>query len=283
MPASAASPSLRPESAGFFVFAAALTLAATLPAGLQAQAPQPRPADEWCDDAGSNRDRERVCEVREERMAAGSRLDVDGAANGGIRVLGWDGSDVLVRSRVAAQAPRMDEAQALMDEIEVRTSGNRIRAEGPRTGRREGWSVSYEIFVPRSMDLDLETTNGGIQVADVSGDIRFDATNGGVTLDRLAGDVRGSTTNGGLQVSLAGDRWQGEGMDVETTNGGVTVRVPEGYSAQLQAGTTNGGMEVDFPVTIQGRVGRRLNATLGDGGAPIRITTTNGRVRLVRP
>lgn len=283
MPFSAALPSLRPPSAGFALFAAALAVAATLPAGVQAQTPQPRPADEWCDDAGGNRDRERVCEVREERMAAGSRLEVDGAANGGIRVLGWDGGDVLVRARVAAQAQRMDEARALMDEIEIRTSGNRVRAEGPRTGRREGWSVSYEIFVPRSMDLDLETTNGGIQVADVSGDIRFDATNGGVTLDRLAGDVRGRTTNGGLQVSLAGDRWQGDGMDVETTNGGVTVRVPEGYSAVLEAGTTNGGMEVDFPVTIQGRVGSRLNATLGDGGAPIRITTTNGRVRLVRP
>jgi hypothetical protein len=283
MPSSAVSPSPRSASGRFALLAATLTLAATLPAGLQAQTPQPRPAGEWCDDGGGNRDRERVCEVREERIAAGSRLEVDGAANGGIRVLGWDGSDVLVRSRVAAQARRMDEARALLEEIEVRTGGNRIRAEGPRTGRQEGWSVSYEIFVPRSMDLELETTNGGILVADVSGDIRFDATNGGVTLDRLGGDVRGRTTNGGLQVSLAGDRWQGDGMDVETTNGGVTVEVPEGYSAVLEAGTTNGGMEVDFPVTIQGRVGRRLNATLGEGGPPIRITTTNGRVRLVRP
>lgn len=283
MPTTTSSPPSILASRGIRLFATLLALAATLPAGLKAQPPEARSARDWCDDGGKDRARQRVCEVREERMAAGSRLEVDGAANGGIRVLGWDGTDVLVRSRVAAQAERMDQAQALMEEVEVSTSGNRIRAEGPRTGRREGWSVSYEIFVPRSMDLELETTNGGITVADVSGDIRFDATNGGVTLDRLGGDVRGRTTNGGLRVTLAGDRWEGDGMEVETTNGGVTVEVPEGYSAVLEAGTTNGGMEVDFPVTIQGRVGRRLNATLGEGGAPIRITTTNGRVRLVRP
>lgn len=282
MSSTAALPLPRVASGGLAALAI-LTLAATLPADLRAQTPQPRPADEWCDSGGNDRGRERVCEVREERMAAGNRLEVDGAANGGIRVLGWDGGDILVRSRVEARAEELGEARSLLEEVEIRTGGNRIRAEGPRTGRREWWSVSYEIFVPRAMDLELETTNGGITVADVSGDIRFDATNGGVTLDRLGGDVRGRTTNGGLQVTLAGDRWQGDGLDVETTNGGVTVQVPEGYSAMLEAGTTNGGMEVDFPVTIQGRVGRRLNATLGEGGAPIRITTTNGRVRLMRP
>ena len=255
-----------------------------LPAALQAQASELRSAQEWCaDGSGSDRNRERVCEVREERFAAGSRLSVDGGANGGIRVQGWDQREVLVRARVEARSGRLDDAQALLEEVAIHTENGRVRSSGPRTDRRESWWVSYEVFVPRSMDLDLETTNGGIRVENVSGAVRFDATNGGVVLEALAGDVRGRTTNGGLQIRLVGDRWEGAGLDVETTNGGVTLQVPENYSANLQAATTNGGMDVEFPVTIQGRIGRRLNATLGEGGAPIRVTTTNGRVRVVRP
>jgi hypothetical protein len=74
----------------------------------------------------------------------------------------------------------------------------------------------------------------------------------------------------------------GDGLDVQTTNGGVTVLVPESYSAELLVATTNGGFDIDFPVTIQGRIGRQLRTSLGEGGSPIRVATTNGGVRLAR-
>jgi DUF4097 and DUF4098 domain-containing protein YvlB len=83
-------------------------------------------------------------------------------------------------------------------------------------------------------------------------------------------------------VTLAGTRWDGEGLDVETTNGGIDVTVPEGYSARFETGTVNGGIDIDFPVTVQGRVGRRMTTTLGDGGPTIRAVTTNGGVKIRR-
>jgi hypothetical protein len=63
----------------------------------------------------------------------------------------------------------------------------------------------------------------------------------------------------------------------------VNLVVPEGYSAHLEAATTNGGFSVDFPITVSGRIGRRLSADLGSGGAPVRVVTTNGGVRVTRP
>ena len=44
----------------------------------------------------------------------------------------------------------------------------------------------------------------------------------------------------------------------------------------------NGRIDLDFPVTVQGRIGRSLRTVLGDGGPRIRATTTNGAVRVVR-
>jgi hypothetical protein len=98
----------------------------------------------------------------------------------------------------------------------------------------------------------------------------------------VGGDVRGRTQNGPLTVRLTGTRWDGSGLDAETSNGPVTIDVPENYSARLETGTVNGPMRVDFPITVQGRLNRRLETTLGSGGARLRAVTTNGPLVLRR-
>ena len=69
-------------------------------------------------------------------------------------------------------------------------------------------------------------------------------------------------------------------MDVRTTNGGIVMSVPENYSAFIETGTVNGGVEVDFPVTVQGRITRQLSFNVGSGGQTVKAMTTNGGVRI---
>ncbi len=138
------------------------------------------------------------------------------------------------------------------------------------------------MWVPRGSNLDLETVNGGVEIDGVSGRIQFRTTNGGVHLNDLAGDVDGRTTNGGVHIELSGTEWDGESLDVVTQNGGVELIVPNGYNARLETGTVNGGMQVDFPVRVQGRIGRTLSTDLGSGGALVRVRTTNGGVTVSR-
>lgn len=249
---------------------------------LQAQVKWERSDQGWCDREWGNRDQDRACEVLTATVQAPSRISVDGGTNGGVEVTGWSRSNVQIRARVWANAHSEDRAQELEQAVRIRVSNGRISADGPDTRRRESWGVSYQIMVPRAMDLDLETLNGGVTVTDVSGDIEFDAMNGGVHLVRVGGDVRGHTTNGGLTVELTGDHWQGAGLDAQTTNGGVKMTIPANYSAELVTGTVNGGIDIDFPVTVRGRIGRQLRTTLGKGGATIRATTTNGGIHIMR-
>jgi DUF4097 and DUF4098 domain-containing protein YvlB len=223
------------------------------------------------------------CEIREQTLApSGGPIAVDGRQNGGVSVKGWDQNQVLVRARVQTGAPTAAEAQALGQQIKIETSGAKIFASGPENRRDYNWNVSFEVFVPRRADLSVETHNGGIAIADVNGRIDFTATNGGVVLKRVGGAVRGSTTNGGLVVELSGDRWDGESLDVSTTNGGVIMSVPENYSAHLETGTTNGNVSVDFPVNVQGKLTKQVAFDLGSGGATIKAMTTNGGVHLKR-
>jgi hypothetical protein len=222
-----------------------------------------------------------ACEVRELTLPAAGRLTVDGDTNGGISIKGEDRRDLNVRAVVHAWAANDTEAERIANEVVVRSDGT-LRAEGPDQNGRTGWSVSYEILAPRAIDLSLETHNGGIEIMDVRGDLTFEALNGGISLDGVAGNVRGRTTNGGVTATLTGKKWDGAGLDIETTNGGVRLRVPEDYSAQLEASTVNGGLDLDFPVTVRGRIGREISTTLGGGGAPVRAATTNGQVRVTR-
>ncbi len=148
-----------------------------------------------CDNNNNRNDRQvSSCEVREQTIAYGGRLTVDGGVNGGVSIKGWDSGSVLVRSKVEALRRRR-RARAKMIAVPdpcqlVGGAGERLRS-GNEHRRSEGWSVSYEVFVPRNADLSLKTHNGGISIADVRGNIQFDAQNGGVNLKNLAGDVEG--------------------------------------------------------------------------------------------
>lgn len=260
---------------------ATMTLATALAAAAVAQSRTQgfgRAGTAWCNDGG-NGDRASYCEVREETVPGVNPLDVDAGRNGGIRVRGWDRGDVLVRARIVGYADSDAEARRIVSGVRVVTAGGSVRAEGPDDGR---WSASFEIQVPRTALLTLNTNNGGISIEDFHGTAKFRAHNGGVTLDNVSGDIRGETTNGGVTIDLAGDRWDGAGLDVETRNGGIRMSVPEHYSADLEAGTTNGRVSIDFPITVQGTFRKQLNTTLGAGGARIRAITTNGGVSIRR-
>jgi hypothetical protein len=60
------------------------------------------------------------------------------------------------------------------------------------------------------------------------------------------------------------------------------MTMPDHYSAALETSTTHGRISIDFPVTVQGRIGRQLTTTLGAGGARVRAVTTNGGVSIRR-
>lgn len=246
-----------------------------------ASAQQVLQSHEWCDsdDRGDSRT-ERACEVREFTLSADRDvIHVDGEMNGGIRVEGWDRNEIQILVKVQAWS-RSGDPQEITSEIQIAT-GSTIAASGPDMQNREGWSASYRLRVPRRSSLDLQAHNGGIGIADVNGDLRFETQNGGITLTNVGGDVRGETANGGVHVTLSGSEWDGAGLDVETTNGGVVLEIPEDFRATVQSGTVNGGFDTDIPFTVQGRLrSRRLTADLNGGGQPIRVVTTNGSVRI---
>lgn len=228
---------------------------------------------------GKDWNRERYNETREFTLPLRNLVEVEAGQNGGVSVKGWEEDTILVKAKINVFSDDRNDARDLAEQISIDT-GDVITSDGPKPGSKQSWSVSFEIYVPMETDLDLKAYNGGISIQNVNGLLRFKTTNGGVSLKNLSGDVQGRTTNGGLNIELAGSEWEGVGLDVVTSNGGVNLKVPSGYNADLEAGTTNGGMTTDFPIMVKGKVSKQLKTSLGDGGPPIRVRTTNGGFRL---
>jgi hypothetical protein len=225
---------------------------------------------------------DRACELRRTTLPLiNGQLSVSGK-NDGIEVIGEERADVALEARVIAQDTDRDAALSLVREVKIVTTGT-IHAEGPTMWglSRRSWYVNYRLHVPRHLAAELHTENGGISITNVDGVINADTTNGGLILNDLGGDVHATTVNGGLDVRLDGNQWRGAGLTAKSTNGGVSVKAPDHYSAHLVAGTVNGGVSVGFPITVQGKINRSIiDTNIGQGGPTLQFQTVNGGVSI---
>lgn len=196
--------------------------------------------------------------------------------NGGAEIQAWSQDEVSVAARIEAQAPTEDEAVQLARKVRIVREGGTLRAEGPPAEDHRSWSVVFHLLVPRQSDLKVRTQNGPVSIEGVKGKIDVATVNGPMDLKDLAGDVVARLENGPLSVDLDGSKWDGKGLDAETTNGPLSLSIPRDYSARLVTGTIAGPCSISLDHGGAFRSGRWNTYTLGAGGAPVRVVTTNG-------
>lgn len=268
----------RPRSMKLHTIAA---FAVLMPAAALAAEWRPAADNRLCRDEDDSH-RRRYCEVRELTFAPQGSISLDGAKNGGVKVVGGDRSDVHVYAIVGAVADSDDEARQVVAQVQISTGPN-IVAQGPPMSGHRHWWTNYKAAVPRRLNVSLRAHNGPLSVSDLTGEIDLETLNGPLNVSDVSGRVRGRTTNGPLNIKLSGTAWSGEGLDLQTTNGPVNLRLPANYNAHVESGTVHGPVASDFPLpAVEGRRhrGRTIALTLGSGGPTIRAVTTNGPVRI---
>lgn len=138
-------------------------------------------------------------------------------------------------------------------------------------------SVKGTILMPRGVKLDAESTNGDITVSSVAADMIVATVNGDVEVRGTRGSVKITTTNGDIALGVEA---LGSALGIETTNGDVTIDAPTTFNAALSMRTTNGELDLRLPGNITTKTAKQILATLGTGGSPIDVRTTNGDITL---
>jgi DUF4097 and DUF4098 domain-containing protein YvlB len=220
----------------------------------------------------------------------GSRVEIDNV-NGKVRVSAWD--QPQVRIHAVKKVHDSDDREIMRQlRIDVRQEGSTLEIETAHPRRKDdvgfldflfgnhvNTSVDYEVTVPRTIDLSVETVNGSIVASDVSGEIEVETTNGKIDVARCSGTVDAETTNGSISVELMQVR-AGRGMRFETTNGRINLTLPPNIAANIDASTTNGKIATEIPITTQRFSRRSLRGTLNGGGTDIVLRTTNGGIEI---
>ena len=135
--------------------------------------------------------------------------------------------------------------------------------------------------------VSADTAQGWVELRDIGGDVSVTTMNGNVAMERIGGNVKTETANGSIQLIEAGGavkatsangditvrtaRLAGD-FDLESTNGKITVQLPEDASFEVEGETMRGGIETDFPLDA-GK--REIRGTVNGGTYEIEIDTNS--------
>jgi TonB family protein len=196
----------------------------------------------------------------------------------------------------------------------LRTGGGHIRA-GQIGGRAELETVGGNITVAHAGSLvsvrtgggqidfgevrgsvHAQTGGGGIRVMYVAGPMELESSSGSICLTRVAGTLQASTSGGTITAWINPEAPPGGGnvrlagaSQLASGNGDIIVFLPRNLAANIDATVINGGeghIEADpaLHLTVQasangsGQV--HAMAVLNGGGAPLKLKTTGGKIRL---
>jgi DUF4097 and DUF4098 domain-containing protein YvlB len=148
-----------------------------------------------------------------------------------------------------------------------------------RLASRRNVTLRYHVRVPAGVNPSFETTNGGIRLSGLAGQMSATTTNGGVTGEGLSGGITATAVNGGIRLQLAAVT---SDVQVSITNGGVRLELPADVKATLDASCVNGGISVDDSLRMQTTDSsrRHVAGTLNGGGPRIVASTVNGGIRI---
>lgn len=247
----------------------------------------------------------------------GAALRVDNA-NGRTRVIGEDRDDIQVGLFKTARAESEDEAQSLIEKIQLvaRDESGFVNLEFdiPRRWNRRG-RVDVDLRVPRDLRIEVlaangkvcvsgmragvraRSSNGAVRVADVVGDVDIAtsnakvsaqcvcgrliarSSNGKIHVDEHEGSVDASTSNGTIHCELSA--LGREGVVLATSNGRIVLELPEVVDGEVDIRVDNGVIRTNREVggSRRERSGR-VKGTLGGGGPLIKLRASNGTISL---
>jgi DUF4097 and DUF4098 domain-containing protein YvlB len=212
--------------------------------------------------------------------------------NGGITVRGEDRDDVAVTVTKRATS------EAALDGARPVASGggdDPLALRADHDGSPSDVAIDVEVALPADVPVEsVETTNGGIELRDVTGDADAATKNGSVTAERVDGYLdlrtknggitarevtgidRAESKNGGIELAFADLRTD---ATVETRSGSVTVRAPRSLDADVRLSSTLGSIDAPLLGESASDVGEStVSGTVGAGGHRLDVGTKLGSV-----
>jgi DUF4097 and DUF4098 domain-containing protein YvlB len=200
--------------------------------------------------------------------------------NGTVDVQGWDRDTIEIHA-VKTAKNRESDLELVSIDVDAKPGVVSVATRYPQNEGVEV-AVEYTVRVPHCAHVEhLGTVNGTLRVSGIERVEDLRTVNGSIEVYEGGGSVHAHTTNGNVHLELLHVQ-DNNGAIAETTNGSVLLAVPTDTHADLETRCLNGDFFSELPVTFESTLKpREMHGKLGRGGAPIRLHTVNGAIRLV--
>ena len=216
----------------------------------------------------------------------------------GIAVSAGSGPDYSVLVCKYAAPTYSSPSADLLNSIHVTAQNGEITATAPD---EINWMIYLVIQTPVGAPLDVSTTNGPLDLHEISGKITARVQNGPLAINRCTGDVDASsangpisvvgstgrvhvrTENGPLSVQLDGDHWVSGELTGSTQNGPLNLAVSETYRSGVAIETDgNSPVHCSAVCNVSQRTWSDRTRSIQIGQQPpiIRLSTRNGPVNV---
>jgi hypothetical protein len=133
--------------------------------------------------------------------------------------------------------------------------------------------------------LRLKSSDGHVTITNSTGALEARTSDGNLTVDGVFNAVTLHTSDGKLDVSLRDGTKLSEASSIQASDGSVTVRLPQGFAADLDVHTSDGHLDCALPLTMdhydsKEGGGHNLHGKLNGGGTPLTIHTSDGNVKI---
>jgi hypothetical protein len=216
------------------------------------------------------------------RVSGALTLEV-ATGSGRIEVHTGSSNAVVIRGRIrasnswfASESPA-ERVRRLEQNPPIEQNGNSIRVGGARDRERDNnVSISYDITVPEATELRAAAGSGAIRAEGIKGPARVTTGSGSIELSRITGAVDARAGSGRILV-----HGLGAGIVARAGSGSVTLQLTQTAAFDLSVRTGSGGIDVDHPMTMQGRLNRHsIEASVRGGGPLVDVSTGSGAVKI---
>ena len=147
---------------------------------------------------------------------------------------------------------------------------------GPVTARSGSGGIKADRVAG---GFEAHTGSGSISLTQTApGDVEATTGSGSIDLQGVVGSLRAKAGSGRIviQGTQAGD-W-----NVDTGSGSIRVDLPDDAAFSLDAESSSGGITVDHPVTVQGKISKRhLRGEVRGGGDSLNLDTGSGSIKVL--
>lgn len=242
---------------------------------------------------------------------------------GKIEIYSWDKEEVKMLATKSISSWGANDPEEILDNIEIDISSQpqnlKINTRYPALSWVKNARVDYQIWIPLTCTVALESVSGSIQMADhlnrvyaetVSGSIKLNnimgnlelkTVSGNISAAKISGELRAGSvsgslvfrdcegsfpdlhsTSGSIEAELAAIDENASDMSLTTVSGDISLYLPGAASFGLDIKTVSGEISTKFKVLVESVKRNQIQGEVGVGGINIKLKTISGDISLAK-